>query len=62
MEVEQKGLKHITNAVKQKIHYFDIVRLYPTVNALDEYAVGFSKYVNNLNIADIESGKFINKN
>ncbi len=43
----------------EKIHYFDIVSLYPTVNALDEYAVGFSKYVNNLKICDIESGKFI---
>ena len=26
---------------KQKIFYFDVVSLYPTVNALDDYAVGF---------------------
>ena len=30
----------------QKIFYYDVVSLYPTVNSLDEYAVGFSKYVN----------------
>ena len=29
----------------QKIFYYDVVSLYPTVNSLDEYAVGFSKYV-----------------
>ncbi len=25
----------------QKIYYFDVVSLYPTVNALDPYATGF---------------------
>ena len=30
----------------QKIFYYDVVSLYPTVNSLDEYAVGFEKYVN----------------
>ena len=29
----------------EKLFYYDVVSLYPTVNALDEYAVGFSKYV-----------------
>ena len=32
--------------------------LYPTVNALDDYAVGFNRYVNNLKAEDIASGKF----
>ena len=31
---------------KQKIYYFDVVSLYPTVNSLDPYAVGFKKPVN----------------
>ena len=26
---------------KQKICYYDVVSLYPTVNSLDDYAVGF---------------------
>ena len=30
----------------EKIRYVDYVSLYPTVNALDDYAVGFPKYVN----------------
>jgi hypothetical protein len=30
----------------QKIFYYDVVSLYPTVNSLDEYAVGFKKYLN----------------
>ena len=29
----------------QKISYLDVCSLYPTVNALDDYAVGFKKYV-----------------
>jgi len=37
---------------KQKIFYYDVVSLYPTVNALDDYAVGFRRYtemsVNNI--------------
>ena len=43
---------------KEKIFYYDIVSLYPTVNALDDYAVGFNRYVNNLQVNDIISGKF----
>ena len=27
----------------QKVYYFDVVSLYPAVNALDPYAVGFKK-------------------
>ncbi len=42
----------------EKIFYYDIVSLYPTVNALDDYAIGFSKYVNNLKADDILNGKF----
>ncbi len=40
-----EGLKsyHCCNA-DEKIHYFDVVSLYPTVNALDPYAVGFKRY------------------
>ena len=30
----------------QKILYVDVVSLYPTVNALDDYAVGFKNYIN----------------
>ena len=29
----------------EMIFYYDVVSLYPTVNALDEYAVGFKKQV-----------------
>ena len=43
---------------KEKIFYYDVVSLYPTVNALDNYAVGFNRYVNNLKVEDISSGKF----
>ena len=28
----------------EKIHYFDVVSLYPTVNALDKYPIGFGHY------------------
>ena len=41
----------------QKICYFDVVSLYPTVNALDVYAVGFNRYVR-ITGEDIKSGKF----
>ena len=37
----------------EKIFYYDIVSLYPTVNALDDYAVGFGHYVN-LKIESVE--------
>ena len=42
----------------QKIYYLDVVSLYPTVNALDDYAVGFKKYVD-VTIDDIKNNKFI---
>ena len=37
----------------EKIFYYDIVSLYPTVNALDDYAVGFGHYVN-LKLENVE--------
>ena len=41
-----EGFKnHVQCNDHQKIFYFDVVSLYPTVNALDDYAVGFGKYV-----------------
>jgi hypothetical protein len=47
----------------QKIHYVDVVSLYPTVNALDTYAVGFKRFVNVSNkdafIEKIRSGEFV---
>ena len=50
---------------KQKIYYFDVVSLYPTVNSLDQYAVGFKRPFNIVNKKDqeklislIESGDF----
>ena len=42
----------------QKIFYYDVVSLYPTVNSLDEYAVGFSKYVN-ITLDDINNNNNI---
>ena len=36
-----------------KIYAFDIVSLYPIVNALDDYAVGFGRYTNDLTINHI---------
>ena len=45
----------------QQIFYYDVVSLYPTVNALDEYAIGFSKYVN-ITLDDINCNKDIWKN
>ena len=41
----------------QKIFYYDVVSLYPTVNALDYYAVGFNRYVN-ITAQDILDEKF----
>ena len=43
---ELKLLNHIKCNSYQKLFYYDVVSLYPTVNALDPYAVGFKKYVN----------------
>jgi hypothetical protein len=45
-------------SLEEMMFYFDIVSLYPTVNALDEYAVGFNRYVYNLKVDDIMTGKF----
>jgi hypothetical protein len=42
----------------QKIFYFDVCSLYPTVNALDDYAVGFKQYVK-IAVEDILNGDFI---
>ena len=30
---------------RQQIHYRDVVSLYPTVNAMDDYAVDYADYV-----------------
>ena len=42
----------------QKMYYFDVCSLYPTVNALDDYAVAFKQYVD-ITVDDILSNKFI---
>ena len=44
--------------LNEKIRYVDYVSLYPTVNALDDYAVGFPKYVN-ITPNDILNDSFI---
>jgi len=41
----------------QTISSFDVVSLYPSVNALDDYAIGFGRYVN-ITSDDILNGKF----
>ena len=48
--------KHIKCNAGQE-YSFDVTSLYPTVNALDDYAVGFKKYVKTIP-EDILSGKF----
>ena len=42
----------------QKTFYLDVCSLYPTVNALDDYAVGYKKYVD-ITPEDILNDKFI---
>ena len=42
----------------QKIVAYDVVSLYPTVNALDDYAVGFHKLRYNLTVREIQNGRF----
>jgi hypothetical protein len=42
----------------QKLFYFDIVSLYPTVNALDAYPIGFGRYRNDVNTDDILNDRF----
>ena len=37
--------KHVKCDENQVIYAFDVTSLYPTVNALDDYAVGFKRYV-----------------
>lgn len=43
----------------QRIHYLDFVSLYPTVNALDEYATGFRRYRPETTEDDILNDTFI---
>ena len=53
-----EGFKSYHECVgKQVINYDDVTSLYPTVNALDDNAIGFKKYVN-ITPKDIKSGKF----
>ena len=53
-----EGFKSYHKCVgKQVINFDDVTSLYPTVNALDDYAVGFKKYVT-ITPKDILSGKF----
>ena len=40
------------------MRYLDVSSLYPTVNALDDYAAGFKRYVD-ITAADTLSDKFI---
>ena len=49
---------HVKCNEHQKIFYLDVVSLYPTVNALDDYAVGFRKYVD-ITVEDIINDNFI---
>jgi hypothetical protein len=49
---------HIKCNEHQKIFYLDVCSLYPTVNALDDYAVGFKQFVD-ITVNDILSTKFI---
>jgi hypothetical protein len=59
LEVGPKALKSISNALeKQQLFYFDVVSLYPTVNALDYYPIGFGRYVKTTP-EDILSGKVL---
>jgi len=50
--------RYVKCSDKQKIFYYDVVSLYPIVNALDDYAVGFKRYVDT-SIDDILNDKFI---
>ena len=45
----------------EKVFYYDVVSLHPSVNALDEYAVGFRKYVKMTldDLDNVRSGKFV---
>ena len=36
--------KYVKCTGRQKIFYYDVVSLYPSVNALDDYAVGFPRH------------------
>ena len=47
---------HECNAAEQ-IFYYDVVSLYPTVNALDDYAIGFAGY-RKITPEDILNGSF----
>ena len=48
---------HYTCNEHEHVYYYDVVSLYPTVNALDDYAVGFKKYVN-IHVDYIANGSF----
>jgi hypothetical protein len=45
----------------EEIHYYDVTSLYPTVNALDEYPVGFRRYrpITGKTVSDIANNEFI---
>ena len=49
--------KHVKCDENQVISVFDVTSSYPTVNALDDYAVGFKKYVKTTP-EDTLAGKF----
>ncbi len=57
LEVGQKDLKIMRTVLEDKIFYYDVVSLYPTVNALDEYAVRFGRLVK-ICPGDILNGSF----
>ena len=38
--------------------YYDVVSLYPTVNALDNYPIGFGKYRSDVTCEDILNNIF----
>ena len=45
----------------EEIHYYDVTSLYPTVNALDDYPIGFRRYrpITGKIESDIANGKLI---
>ena len=54
-----EDFKQYHKCVGNKIFALDIVSLYPTVNALDDYAVWCGRYVYDLTVDDIMNDKFI---
>ncbi len=49
---------YVTTNQHQKIYCYDVVSAYPTVNALDDYAVGFRRYTDR-SVEDIRNDAFI---